>query len=504
MIASQSDVKVQWDDTLWLENLVTWTRALHQDTNQLKTAVVFRYGQYSGIEEKDVQWLTKSISWVKRVLKQVDSLYKTAKSFNEEIDLSDPEWLKECVDWLERLARDFVDDEILIKEMIQLEPDLSSIPIRAKWKKKFVKRHALLRDAAESLGDPLDELTKVIHSFKTQLEDKGLTDDPGWLLRYIRVLESGSTRGGEGSSEEEGTLEADCKKFARNLNIQFNRDTFYDDLIKSDAYQVLADCNEILPLWRDMKAYFKLPSTKLLRLHVEDIFQKLASEHSLPLPQPEKKSFHLLTFEEHLRRYLIAAVDYIGWSSNLSSPKRLMACGSGQQEDAWLPFYVQWLSHFNLDADTPREAFLEKLRERGLSGSGEKRSSSAMAPGAMASGSEKKMKVDEKWSSFEIQNVFVALYKEYFTLKWRQLSKLLPPSSSELVQSIERKLRLLQRLKSKESRENVLLEIYKQYVEYDLALITSKPEMFTEITSIDILLQGSMTYTLNRDRKSVV
>ena len=189
--------------------------------------------------------------------------------------------------------------------------------------------------------------------------------------------------------------------------------------------------------------------------------------------------------------------------------------------------YKNWLQEFNFDLDTVPELFFETLKEKikecneGIKISSlyknwlkELKFDSNLSPDEFhmklqeyiregrkrrlmlesAETVEKKYRLEDNFSAIEIQNIFLKLYKAYFTLKFNCLTDKLSYLQNIHIQ-FEQKYKILSTLKKK-SRNNFIFDILMQYVMFDLASVIGKQEtIFVAEVPKNDMLEKCMSHT---------
>lgn len=542
----EMDVNVNWDASDWYEKVASWTRKFHEDVLRLKYITVKQYKEYSQVEESDKDWFSKCIAWFENTMNDVDDIYKRitskysntlltdplwfqtnisliekvlldvdhfydtlVKNQNKEIEKTDENWFQKSVYWIDKKIHDLTISDAMLKDILKQAPDLEmeeGVMNICQWKTKFIERFNVLVDMAQSLLDPsktLLNLNEEINSLKAHATAAGVGEQMDWFRKYIDHLQvskpsfSKSPREKlyDKSENKYSKLITDCKNIAQKCKFEFNKNTFYKDWVDYEEYKIRME-----PFWYDVKAYFMLPNkqVKSLRDYVEHTFQKLLARMNVSV---YFENLATCTFETHASYYLNEVNAqwnsvYNQWLKDLNlkpdTAKQLFVQEiKNLQNEEWMKLYVQWLKHFKVKEDTPKEMFLDKLRKP------EKRSSETTSYSVNL---EKKLKLEENWSSYEIQDFFALLFKEFFKLKWDQLKDVLPTFSQEQQEKLEKKLMTLEKIKQN-MREGTLINIYTEYIRYDIALTINKPHIFKEILSNENLLKESIEYTLAKLRE---
>lgn len=390
-------------------------------------------------------------------------------------------------------------DDKIISDLMQLTPDmdLGNSPNKWKWKKKFIERYNSLAQCAKSLlgTKPIKNLPNLLYTLQTQA---GNDPELNWLYLYIEKLKENNIELLNIKEEKlYNVLYEQCEKLASYFNIVLNIDSFYNDILNSEK---MTNCITLTSLYDPLKNYFTLSNVNMFLIiqKIDMVFRQLTSPHSIFVSNVDD---YKSNFEAHVNVYWNAVKqditkwenDYNEWLKQLhlnatTERQGFITAIQKQRNDEWYTLYNQWLHELELEG-TPREQFLEKLKTYKTR---EKRILNTPSDSFEVS-HEKKMKLHENWSETEIQNLFSALYREYFTLKWNILKKM-SPIDTELKNKLNQKLQLLEQI-DLSIRDSFAIKIYMQYVKLDLAALVQKVELFTEITSRDNLLEISMNQT---------
>lgn len=450
-------MKAEQDDGKRRKMYISWIEHIMSSLDSFYAHIVKEYKK-DMTAETEPEWFKKSVSWMEAMMVEVDSFCTDiTKKYNPHGN--DPQWFNKSVSWLKRLLA-------VLDDFYEHFVRAHNVEIAFNDPERFEKSVSWIR----GMGDRLranDAIVKELTQLTPEIECANVWD---WKVNFVKKYNALLSHAPSKSSrakpyDKSEKLVKDCEKLAKKFKFQLNKESFYNDVL--DAVRRVES---------DLKTYLGMDDTTAFRARVEEIFQNAAAQYDMPRPTDPGA-----TLEEHVTRYFAAV--HSRWRVEKVDKADMT------EEEGWTPLYHQWLQYFRLDEGTPKETFLEKLRE---SGGGGKRTSGE----AFDVSGEKKIKLGENWSLIEIQNLIAALYRELFTLKWQYLNKVVPPTSAELTQNLARKLSFLERIKTKKTRENVLLQAYGDYVKFDLGLWTSKPEMFDAITSVNSILSESMKYTL--------
>lgn len=437
---------------------------------------------------------------------------KTIVENNYTVPCDDKDWFEKGLLHIETTKHKFEVNDRLINCLMQLTPDLleNNHPNKCEWKTKFVERYKLLEKTAKSLHGtkPVNTLNSILEHFNDNAKE--FRDEDNWLFCYIHKLEETFNHSPEYKCKikrtlhpyENDTLLKQCENVAKHFNIPFQKKSFYNDIV-SFLQNHRANSLAFEKLKQDLNKYFTtFINISSIVTYIQGVFNNVLTQNNIPVKHPVCPNS---TFQTHVEFYLSAAIQdsvkkvdtdwtryYNEWLSELNlnadTPKTQFASKIlliKDQNEQWFHLYKQWLEELNFECTTPKENFLQKLK---LYKTRDKRKVESFE-----ASSEKKLKLADNYTEIEIKNLFFALYKEYFTLKWNHLKNNLP-NQDEIIVKLKQKLKILEDLKP--SREGTLFKLCLKYVKLDLAVWTYETNIFLEnITSVDSLLKKCMMET---------
>lgn len=472
----------------------TWHRIaeefhLPKNLETLYLEISKRLKEHRLANELHQYFATEFGEWASRIPYEIEKLKNFITTNYDQVQSTDLDWLGKGILLIEKTRHDFTANDTIINTLMQLTPDVPSDSNKCAWKETLMNRYTLLSEHAKSLlgEQPIETLPTIMHTLKERASL--FTHEPDWLLRYIHQLEEKCTLPTELKCKtrrshtpyETDSFLRECEKLAQYFKVGFRQDTFYNDIVSSKSMKLYVENNMAFTNLKTHLAHYFTTCTNVLDIptYVEEIFQNLLMQHGIASCTLTLEN---VTFEKHVNFHLKTAVDYTSNKCDLDRKQQLE-----DQMNSWVGLYQQWLAELNLSACTPKEDFLQLLKTYKTK---VKRSTECESLDVT---SEKKMKFDYNFTETQIHNLFLALYKEYFTLKWNHLNQILP-TDTELVDKLKQKLQILEKM-TPHSRTNILLQIYLEYIKLDLAVGTQKMSAFSEITNVDTMLERSMKET---------
>lgn len=478
---------------------------------ELVSEISERLHKYNTINEIYQYFNTEFNTWAKRIRYNIEKL-KDIVMQNYKIESED--WLDKGILHIEKSMHTFKGCEKIINELMQLTPDIKCNESfnMCDWKNELIKRYTLLKDYAKSLSGSLENLSNRMNMLQSNAGNTANT--PDWLWHYVQIMQNRINDSSDLKAKsthikkpyQTNILKKECEKLANYFKIVLQKDSFFNDILTSDLLKKYIDTYNAYSYFKqELNSYF-IPSLDLNResiiSYVETIFQKLLTQHEIPIQMFNQAQS---TFETHVQFHLSKAILYSSkkvetewknlyeqWLKQLNLQPdicrdNLISEIKKQQNDEWICLYKQWLTELNVNLCTPKENFLKILKTYKTR---EKRSAQSET---FELSCEKKIKLHDNWTETQIQNLFLALYREFFTLKWNYLQKILP-TNTELITKLKQKLQYLEQLTST-PRQNMIVIICLSYIKLDLAALTEKEEVFTNITNIDNMLKMSMKHT---------
>ena len=259
------------------------------------------------------------------------------------------------------------------------------------------------------------------------------------------------------------SLYAECEKFAQYFQITLNPTTMHDELN--------------LRIRTILKV---ITVADTFERQIENFRQNLIEKEEISAQNKNQELNNLLI---KWKLFYDRLLEKFQFDSNLDKENFISKLSTVKQEyDDYNEFYEKCLEILKIDY-TSKEVFLDRLQEK----------MNTLKRTHSDSDEREKKRKSETYSLIEIQNLFDALYKEYFHMRWEHYNTACP-KETVIIERLKEKLDLLEQIKVNH-RLSGLLKILLQYVEMDLTVFTDEIKTFSDIVSKDDLLETTMKTT---------